>query len=137
MSSASPPHDLACAIEALIAAHVEEALRTAQAAIARSFAAGRKAGVGHASPTAAVKRGKKKRTMPAPRRSKEELAQLRQRLHELVRERPGAQMSEFSEVLKVSVRDLNRPMMQLKSQGNVRSAGERNRTQYYPMVGQQ
>jgi hypothetical protein len=50
MSSVAPPYDLACAIEALVAAYVAEGLRAAQAA---------------------------KKTAPDPRRSKEELAQIK------------------------------------------------------------
>ena len=134
MTSATPsPQSLAHAIECLVAAYVDEGLRAAQLTIARSLATGAlQPAVRKSSSTPKIK----KRQSPSARRSAAELAQLEEKLYELVCGSPGASMREFSEVLKVSVRDLNRPMAKLKSAGRIRSAGERTRTRYFPAVGQ-
>ena len=136
MTSATPsPQSLAHAIECLVAAYVDEGLRAAQLTIARSLATGAlQPAVRKSSSTPKIK--KRQSPTPAARRSATELAQLEEKLYELVCGSPGASMREFSEVLKVSVRDLNRPMAKLKSAGRIRSAGERTRTRYFPAVGQ-
>ena len=132
-SATSSPQNLAHAIECLVAAYVDEGLRTAQLAIARSLAPGASRSATTKVPSATKA---KKRKPPSARRSAEELAQLEEKLYELVCGSPGASMREFGDVIKVSVRDLNLPMAKLKSSGKVRSVGERTRTRYYPAVGQ-
>ena len=69
------------------------------------------------------------------RRSPEEVSALAERLYELVCSRPGEPMVTFATELQKTARELHRPMMTLEKSGRVRSAGERNRTCYFPAVG--
>ncbi len=129
----SPPktaQDLAESIETLVASFIEQSRRCAELAVARSFdMAGGKA-------RSAEGDGRHPRVRrSAKRRSGEELAGLRCALYEGVCARPGESMTVFAGDIGCSVRDLQRPMSQLKDAGQIRCVGERNATRYFPAVG--
>ena len=94
--------------------------------------------------TAAVERGFASATAPssprAPRRASSrrrpptEVAGLAEQLYSAVRANPGESMIVFARQLGQTPRALNRPMLQLKSSGRVRSAGQRHLTRYFPMT---
>ena len=70
----------------------------------------------------------------AKRRSPAELAALGEHLYSAVCSRPGETMSVLATEIGVSARELHKPMALLKSEGRVRSAGQRNHTRYFPMA---
>jgi hypothetical protein len=73
------------------------------------------------------------RSPPGRRRRTSELAQLAERLCDAVRACPGETMTVLAGRVGEKPRALNRPMLQLKRAGRVRSAGERYLTRYFPM----
>ena len=85
-------------------------------------------------PAKPPRKGSKTRSFNG-RRPAEELSALSERLYELVCSRPGEPMVSFATELGTTTRELHRPMLMLKRSGRVRSAGERNRTCYFPSVG--
>jgi len=131
MSSPKTVNDLAESIETLIASFIEESCRCAELAVTRSFGAadGKRArpaeGGGHHP---RIRRS-------AKRRSGEELDALRNALYERVCARPGESMTVFAAEIGCSVRELQRPMSQLKDGGQIRCVGQRNATRYFPAVG--
>ncbi len=70
---------------------------------------------------------------PSPRRSREELAALEERLYEAIRRHPGETMAVLAPAAGATARELNRPMRALRRQGRVRSVGQRQYTRYFPM----
>ncbi len=68
------------------------------------------------------------------RRNPAEVTALSERLHKAVCARPGEAMVVFATELGVTVRELHRPMANLKRAGQVRSVGERHRTRYFQSV---
>lgn len=124
--------DLAEQIEDLVQAHVDRLWRSAAGAVERGF--------GRPAKTTTTRReGKraepKKRRAPSRRREPEEVQALADRLHAAVMETPGETMAVLAERLGAGVRDLHRPMTNLKRAGRLRSVGTRNRTRYFPLVG--
>ena len=124
--------ELTKTIEQLVEGYVAEVRRAAREAVEQAF--------GTATPPAArmTKAGGVPRRAGhtgGRRRTAQELEQLEQRLYQLVRTRPGESLTTFAAELQMTVRALQRPMSGLKRQGRVRSAGQRNRTRYFPAVG--
>lgn len=70
---------------------------------------------------------------PAPRRSREELAALEERLYEVIRRHPGETMAVIAPAVGATARALSRPATMLRRQGRVRSVGRRQYTRYFPM----
>lgn len=130
MTSPKTPQELAEAIDSLVAAYVNEARRTAQAALERSF--DHRTSSRSRSVKTSITQAKTK-SVP-PRRSAAELDELCERLHQQVCAHPGASMAMFSENMGVPVRELQRPMTKLKTEGRVRRVGERNLTRYFPAI---
>jgi hypothetical protein len=82
---------------------------------------------------AAPKRGKRRASQPQARRSPEELSALCERLYQKIDEDPGKGMAAYAEALSTAVRDLGVVMKRLRKAGRVRTLGERDRMQYFPM----
>ena len=125
------PEQLAQAIEDLIASYLDQGRQAALKALERSIPSG--AG-GRAKSSGATKA---RDELPAGgrRRPPAEIATVAERLYEVVRAQPGESMSRFAEQLGIQARDLHRPMLKLKSEGRVRSVGQRHLTRYFPAVG--
>ena len=129
-------HRLETEIENLICRHVAAQRAAAAAAIERAVASTaapittprRRAARG------AVRAPRPRKRRPGKRRPSTEVAVLSERLCEIVRANPGETMSFIASQLGESARALNRPMMNLKSSGRVRSAGQRQHTRYFPMT---
>lgn len=117
------PETLDVQIERLVRQHLVEQQLAAKAAIERAFAS--------ATPTT---RGPVRRRASYRRRPSVEVADLATRLLDAVRACPGETMTVISARVGLGPRALHRPMMRLKDAGQVRSAGERNFTRYFPMA---
>ena len=114
-------------IRELVEAHMKETQAAVLAAVMRGFGT-------PASRLKAPKEATKTRSFKG-RRAPEEVSALAERLYELVCASPGEPMVTFATELGKTARELHRPMMTLEKSGRVRSAGERNRTCYFPAVG--
>lgn len=62
------------------------------------------------------------------------MAALAERLHAAICAHPGAAMTTIAGELGVSPRELNRPALQLKRAGRLRTAGQRQGTRYFPVA---
>ena len=125
--------DLAAQIEDLVQTHIDKLWRSAADAVERGF--GRTPTRKKAGRTTSATKPKTRRA-PAHRREPEEVEALAERLHAAVMEAPGETMAVLAKRVGASVRDLNRPMTNLKRAGRLRSVGTRNRTRYFPLVGE-
>ena len=67
------------------------------------------------------------------RRTREEIAELEQRLYEAICQHPGETMAVIAPAVGATPRELNRPATVLRRQGRVRSVGQRHRTRYFPV----
>ena len=130
MSTPNSIQELISHIEQAVEAYVARARGSAVEALERGFATR----TAQARRPSAASRTKSKPRAAGVRRSSKELAELRGRLAELVRSKPGESMVTFSTELGVSVLALQRPMSQLKSEGQVRTVGQRHLTRYFPAV---
>lgn len=115
--------ELQVQIERLVREHLAAQHRAAAAAIERVFA-----GAGVPSKVASV------RAPVGARRAATEVSALAERLYEAVRARPGETMNVIAASVGQTPRALHRPMLHLKRQGRVRSAGQRHGTRYFPMT---
>ena len=127
--------DLAAQIEDLVQAHIDKLWRSAADAVER--------GLGRMTTPKKVRNARdadtvrpKARRAPSERREPEEVQALAERLHAAVVETPGETMAVLAKRVGASVRELNRPMTNLKRAGRLRSIGTRNRTRYFPRIGQ-
>jgi hypothetical protein len=68
------------------------------------------------------------------KRPSADIAALGERLYRAVCAKPGETMGVLAPMLGASWRELNRPMMQLRRAGRVRSVGARHMTRYFPMA---
>jgi hypothetical protein len=120
--------ELAQRIEELVREHVAESRRTAQEAVARAFSS--------TAPAPAPKRPRRSRheTSAGKRRTSVEMGAMCERLYRAVCAHPGETMAVLMVDAGASVRELNRPMKQLRASGRIRSVGSRNRTRYFPMA---
>jgi len=115
------PETLAAKIERLVREHLAGQQLAARAAVERAFLL-----------AAPAPRTTSRRRMTYRRR--EEVAELAERLFEVVRSLPGETMTVIAARVGEAPRVLHRPMMHLKGAGRVRCAGERNFTRYFPMA---
>lgn len=115
-------------IEALVRGHVAELRARAAAAVERAFAQARVQGVRAGRAAAGATRESGQRRRP------QEMAALAERLHAAICAHPGAAMTTIAGELGVSPRELNRPALQLKRAGRLRTAGQRQGTRYFPVA---
>ena len=113
-------------IEQAIQEHLAASQRAATEAISRGFGA---------------TSGRTRRVRPTPepesgsrRRPPTEIAAIGGQLYRAVCEKPGELMAVLAAGLGSSPRQLQRPMAQLRRQGQVRSVGLRHLTRYFPIA---
>ncbi|GHG64940.1 hypothetical protein GCM10012319_05770 [Comamonas sp. KCTC 72670] len=116
------PATLEAKIERLVREHLLAQQLQVRAAVERAFS------TLSVSPGVATQR---RRT--GVRRPSSAVADLAERLLEAVQACPGETMAVLTARMGEKSRALHRPMMRLKKEGRVRSAGERNATRYFPM----
>jgi hypothetical protein len=131
MRTVSTPEQLADAIESLVASYIDEVRQAVQHAVERSLS----------GPMAAGRRSKKRShdRSPAPgstskRRTAAQLEQTCEQLCTLVRARPGESIAVLAEEMGESALTLQRPMAKLRTEGRVRSVGQRHMMRYFPAV---
>ncbi|HEX5659789.1 MAG TPA: hypothetical protein VFX59_21490 [Polyangiales bacterium] len=118
--------DLESAIERLVQEHVAALHAAASTAVERAFSM-RTKGRMEAAPLA--------RRAAGSRRPPDEVAALAERLYAAVCANPGAAMPKLASLVGASARALNRPAIQLRRAGRLRSVGQRQATRYFPMTG--
>lgn len=111
-------------IEKLVRAHVAAQRAAATEAVERAFA----------SATSPSKATAPRQRAWGRRRPSSEVSGLADKLYEAVRANPGETMTIIAAQVSETPRALQRPMMQLKRAGRVRSAGQRNLARYFPMA---
>lgn len=113
-------------IEKLVRAHITAVSVDAAAAVQRAFAA---------VDTELEKTVKKPRTArPGRHRSKEEMEALGKRFYQELCQTPGAGIKALAAKVGVTSQELYRPVNNLKQAGRVRSIGQRQFTQYFPLA---
>lgn len=117
--------DLEIAIERLVHEHVAALQTAAASALERAFSKHRN-GAPRAAPTT--------RRASGNRRAPDEVAALAEKLYVAVCANPGAAMPKLASLLGASPRALNRPAIQLRRTGRLRSVGQRQSTRYFPMT---
>lgn len=93
-------------------------------------------GTGAVSSPAARPSGSRRPRRPAAaqsRRTPAELAELGERLYQVIADAPGEPMVLYAKTLGLSVRELSLPAQYLRKAKRVRTVGERDRTRYFPM----
>lgn len=122
-------------IETAVEQLVREHLAACEAAAAKAVRAAFRRAL-ESSPKS-PKSSKSSRPKPArtaaPRRSREEMAALEERLYEAIRRHPGETMAVISPAVGATPRELNRPATSLRQEGRVRSVGQRQYMRYFPM----
>ena len=118
--------DLESAIERLVHEHVTALQTAASAAVERAFLKHRSGGFRAALTM---------RRAPGNRSPPDDVAALAERLYAAVCANPGAAMPKLASLLDTSPRALNRPAIQLRRAGRLRSVGQRQGTRYFPMTG--
>ena len=113
-------------IEVVVSEHLEACQREAEAALTRAFGSGARK-VSRAG-------GRPRSTKAENRRNPSELGMLRERLLKAVAAKPGETITVLAVEAGSSARDLQFPMRQLRQAKQVRSAGQRGFTRYFPMV---
>ena len=111
-------------IEEVVHEHLAACRREAEAALVRAFGS-RKASSGVRSAYSSKSEN---------RRSTAELAALREQLYEVVLGKPGETMALLALAMSSSARELQFPMRQLRQTKQVRGAGQRGFTRYFPMA---
>jgi len=118
-------------IEAVVRECLADVHREIQAAVDRALAVPARQG---AKPPA---RAEVRRRAPASRRDRAEVAALGERFYEAVNASPGESMAVLAKKVGSTPSELHRPVSNLKRAGRVRSVGQRQRTRYFPMTGNQ
>ncbi len=113
-------------IEQIIQEHLAASQRAAADALARAF--------GVAARRARFEPVGRRSAGATRRRPRSEIAALGEQFYRAVCAKPGETMAVLAADLASSPRELNRPMTQLKSLGQVRSVGQRHLTRYFPMA---
>ena len=116
-------------IESAVAQLVREHLAACEAAAAVAV----RAAFGRASKSSSKPSRRKSGRGPSPRRSREEMAGLEERLYQAVSRHPGETMAVIAPAVGATARALNQPATTLRRQGRVRSVGQRQYTRYFPM----
>lgn len=132
--STTTTYRLETEIENLIRNHVAAQRAAVAAAIERAFAAATAASSTSRRQRAAERTTPMRTRRPGKRRLSTEVAGLSERLCEVVSANPGETMSFIASQLGESARSLNRPMLNLKLAGRIRSAGQRQYTRYFPIT---
>jgi hypothetical protein len=130
MKNPGTPEQLAEAIESLVASYMDEVRLAAQRAVERSLTRG-------AAARAPSKCSDTRRAAPrsaTKRRSQTELDEACEELCKQVRARPGESMVTLAEEMGMPMSALQRPMAKLRTEGRVRSVGQRHLTRYFPAV---
>jgi DNA-binding transcriptional ArsR family regulator len=127
MTTTTSIEELSRTIERLVREHIAASRAAASAAVQRAFE-------GSVAASPITPRRSTKPSKPTARRTQEQVAELGKRLCQAVAAGPGRLMSELAAELDVSPRQLLRPMTLLRRAGQVRSAGQRNHTRYFPTV---
>jgi hypothetical protein len=117
------PETLEAKVEQLVREHLAAQQLAARSAVERAFAM-----------MAPVAKASARRRATFRRRPAGEMAELAERLLDAVRACPGETMTVIAARVGHKPPALHRPMKHLKDAGQVRSAGERNFTRYFPMV---
>ncbi|MFC1611797.1 hypothetical protein ACFL6C_12615 [Myxococcota bacterium] len=73
------------------------------------------------------------RRSTSPRRSTEQITELGQRFLEVVRDEPGQAMAVLAPKLGVLPAELQFPVVRLKKEGLIRTAGQRQFKRYFPV----
>jgi hypothetical protein len=118
---------LESAITRLVQEHVALLHQTAGAAVERAFSS-------CARPTRVCSVAPERRAS-GRRRGPDEVAVLAERLYAAVCAHPGAAMSALATQVGECPRALNRPAMQLRRSGRLRTVGQRQGMRYFPMTG--
>ena len=119
------------AVEQLVREHLAACEAAAAVAVRAAFERASKSS--STSSTSSAPSRRKSVRAPAPRRSREEMAALEERLYEAIRRHPGETMAVIGPAVGATARALNRPATTLRRQGRVRSVGQRQYTRYFPM----
>ena len=130
MKMPGTPEQLADAIESLVASYMDEVRVAAQRAVERSLMRG-------VAARPSSKRSDARRAAPrsgVKRRSQTELDEACEELCKQVRAHPGASMVTLAEEMGIPMSALQRPMAKLRTEGRVRSVGQRHLTRYFPAV---
>jgi hypothetical protein len=120
-------------IECLVREYISTIRATALQAVERAVGVGSSSGASPAprrrrsTSGAAASHAKK-------RRASDEIGTLGERLYAALCSKPGETMTVLAPIVGATARELNRPMMVLKSAGRVRSVGNRHATRYFPMA---
>lgn len=130
MTAKSLEQEIGSAVERLVREHLAECEAAAATAVRDAFArAARPASKRRrALAPAPVRRGS-----PARRRTREEIAQLAERLYEAMCAHPGETMVVIAQAVGATSRELSRPATLLRRAGRVRSVGQRQHTRYFPI----
>ena len=123
MATTSEAGTLEAKIEAVVREHLAAQQLAARAAVERAFAM---LTTTRPVPITRAKGG-------YVRREPAQIADLAKRLSEAVQQCPGETMAVIAARVGEKAASLNLPMRHLKETGQVRSAGERNFTRYFPM----
>jgi hypothetical protein len=116
------------AVEQLVREHLVACEEAAAVAVRAAFERASKASMASSK----FPRRKSARA-PAPRRSREELAALEERLYKAILRHPGETMAVIAPAVGATAQALSRPATALRRQGRVRSIGRRQYTRYFPM----
>jgi DNA-binding transcriptional ArsR family regulator len=132
MSTNPSAQILAQQIEELVQNFIAESRRAAAAAVNRAF-------VSVASKPVSVQTrqdaSRKYTRGPTPRRrAPDELNDLRERLYDVLCEKPGESMCVLAELVGATPRELKSPIARLKKDGQVHSIREPQGTRYFPKV---
>jgi hypothetical protein len=130
MKTLSTPEQLADAIESLVTSYLNEVRQAAQQAVERTLS----------RPAARESRAKSNplprtaSTASTSRRTAAELDEVCERLCALVHSRPGESIVALAEAMAEPSGALQRPMAKLRSDGRVRTVGQRHLMRYFPAV---
>jgi len=113
-------------IQQVVHDHMEASRQVAEVAVRQAFSTG-----------GAVTRGSVagRHVAAGRRRLPEEIADIGDKLYQLVCANPGERMAALASKLGTPATQLSRPMANLKESGRVRSVGQRHLTRYFPVAG--
>ena len=115
-------------IESAVARLVREHLAACEAAAEGAVRAAFRQTPKPSSKSSSKSSRRKSRRGRAPRRSREEIAALEERLYQAICRQPGQTMAVIAPAVGATSRELNRPATTLRQQGRVRSVGQRHYT---------
>jgi hypothetical protein len=126
MTTSMSAQELAQQIEQLVEDFIASGRNAATAAVERAFAA--------AKPERITRSTRRARRRLAPRRTPAEMEALSERLYEAVCAKPGETMGVLAPLVGATPRALQVPATRLRKAGQIRSAGQRQLTRYFPLV---